>query len=171
LVKRAFAAAKGLQGFRLVHFAVLGDHIHLIAEVDSAARLSKAVQKITISLARLLNLDGVRTAGGTLARTGTPLRERRGWIGKVFKDRYHVHHLVSPSEMTAALNYVLHNARQHYGRFDAALCRVRRENGTIETFAIDFFTSFACQFAQKDPWRPMARGFLLNRALRTQNFR
>jgi REP element-mobilizing transposase RayT len=170
LVKRAFTAHQELPGFRIVHFAVLGDHIHLVCEADSANALSSAVQKITISLARLLNLDGIREAGGTLERRGTPLRERAGWIGKIFRDRYHVHHLASPTEIAKALRYVLNNAFQHYGRIDAFRCKTRLPDGRFDVICVDAFTSFAHQYAVSDPWKPNARGFLLRRAIHAQRY-
>jgi REP element-mobilizing transposase RayT len=74
LVKRAFAAAQfgssaeSPLGFRLIHFAVLGDHVHLLAEADSAQALTKGVQKITISMARLINVDRVRLPAAPLTR-------------------------------------------------------------------------------------------------------
>ena len=54
-LERDKAQAEKQPGFRLVHFAVLGDHMHLLCEADSAQWLSKGLQKITVSLARLLN--------------------------------------------------------------------------------------------------------------------
>ena len=170
LVKRSLVARKELPGFRIVHFAVLGNHLHLLCETDSAECLAKAIQKLSISLARLLNLDGVRDAGGSLERGGRPLRERGGWIGKIFQDRYHVHHLASPTEMSRALHYILNNALQHYGRFDGHRCLVLMPNGRIEPIMLDAFTSFAHQYAFTDPWKPAARGYPLNRALRQQRF-
>ena len=55
--------------------------------------VSKGVQKITVSLARLLNADGVRMNGGSLNPRAGGFRTRTGWIGKIFSERYHAHYL------------------------------------------------------------------------------
>jgi hypothetical protein len=39
----------------------------------------------------------------------------KGWIGKVFRDRYHSHVLKTFSEMQRAIEYVLRNAEKHIG--------------------------------------------------------
>src|SRR5882757_3482078 len=49
-----------VEGFRLAHFAVLGDHIHLVVEADSKRALSRGMQKLTMSLSRRLNALSVR---------------------------------------------------------------------------------------------------------------
>ena len=83
LVKRAFAqggvgtSAANPFGFRLIHYAVLGDHIHALCEADSAAALARGIQKISISLARLINTEGVREAGGSLNPRAGAFRDRK----------------------------------------------------------------------------------------------
>ena len=85
-------------GFRLVHFSVQRDHLHLIIETDARSQLSRAMQKLMISIARRLNvLWG----------------EGKRWIGRIFKERYHEHVLRTPTEVRWALVYVLHNGAKH----------------------------------------------------------
>ena len=79
---------------RLVHFSVQGNHLHLIVEAKSREVLSKAMQGLTIRIAKRLNR----------------LWER---AGRVFADRYHDHVLKTPTEVRNALSYVLNNARKH----------------------------------------------------------
>src|SRR6201994_3864100 len=89
--------AKG-EGFRLVHFSVQLDHIHLLLEADSKPRLSAAMQKLNISIARRLKAlwnDGARS------------------VGRIFKERYHARVLKTPREARNALVYVMHNAAKH----------------------------------------------------------
>ncbi len=147
-------------GFRVIHFAVNEDHIHLICEADSTQWLSKGVQKISIALARLLNNDGIRERGGSLLREGAPLSEREGWIGKVFADRYYTHHLKSSAEIKEALDYVLTSARKKYGKIEGVKHKIG--NKTVE---LDAYTSFAEEHASEDPWKPHARGAMLIKAL------
>ena len=94
-VERTLEAAKDRLGVRVVHFAVLGNHLHLIVEADGSAALSRGMQGMTIRLAKALNLA---------------LRRR----GRVFADHYHSRPLKTPSEVANAVRYVLNNAAQHF---------------------------------------------------------
>lgn len=85
------------RGFRVVHFALQGDHLHFIVEADETRALSEGMQGLTVRLAKGLNrLMGKR--------------------GKVFADRYHAHALRTPTEVRNALAYVLLNHRSHMAR-------------------------------------------------------
>jgi REP element-mobilizing transposase RayT len=81
-------------GFRLCHYVVMGNHLHLVAEADDERCLARGLQGLTIRLAKRLN----RAAG------------RRG---RFFADRYHAHILRTPTEVHRALSYVLLNLRKH----------------------------------------------------------
>jgi REP element-mobilizing transposase RayT len=93
------ALARGQQrfGFRLVHFSVQSNHLHLIAEARDERALSRGMQGLSVRLARAVN----RTFG------------RRG---RVFADRYHARALKTPRAVHFALRYVLLNARKHAQR-------------------------------------------------------
>src|SRR5258708_462427 len=93
-IQRAFDAAKDKFGFRLNHFSVQGNHIHLIGEAQDRLALAKAVQALSVRIARALN----------------KVMQRRG---KVFADRYHAHVLRTPTEVRHALRYVLGNFEKH----------------------------------------------------------
>ena len=93
----AFAAgcARNLAGtFRLCHYAVLNDHLHLLCEAEGRAALARGLQGLLIRIARALN----------------KLWQRRG---RVFADRYHDHILKSPREVRNALRYLFGNGRKH----------------------------------------------------------
>ncbi|MBK8100271.1 MAG: transposase [Planctomycetes bacterium] len=105
---RGSAAAAG--AFRLCHYAVLNDHLHLIVEAKDRLTLSRGLQGLLIRIARKLN----------------KLWSRKG---KVFADRYHDHILKSPRETRNALRYVLQNARHH-----AAKGRMVDASAPIDTF-------------------------------------
>jgi REP-associated tyrosine transposase len=82
------------EGFRLVHFSVQSNHMHLLVEGGCRTSLSRGLQGLAVRMARALN---------------------RLWrrIGSVFADRYHDRILRSPTEVWNALRYVLCNARKH----------------------------------------------------------
>jgi REP element-mobilizing transposase RayT len=95
-VRACFAASRGLRGTRLVEFAVLGTHLHLVIEAESSDALSRGMQGLCVRLARSLNR----------------LLQRKG---SLFNDHYHSHLLKTPAEVAHALRYVLDNAEKHYG--------------------------------------------------------
>ncbi len=97
-VAAAFRKFALSDGFRLVHFSVQHDHIHFLIEADSKPRLSAAMQKLCISIARRLNLLW---------------GEGKTWIGRIFNQRYHAHLLKTPTEVRNAIVYVLANAVKH----------------------------------------------------------
>jgi REP element-mobilizing transposase RayT len=93
-VRSALADARDRFGFRLVHFSVQRDHLHLLAEANDRHALSRGMQGLAIRVAKAVNRR--------LRRHGT-----------VFGDRYHAHALRTPRETRSALRYVLSNVRKH----------------------------------------------------------
>jgi REP element-mobilizing transposase RayT len=93
-IESALAQACQRFGFRLVHFSVQRDHIHLIVEAVDRRALRRGMQGLSIRVARALNK--------ALARRG-----------KVFSDRYHAKPLTSPRQVRNSLRYVLNNFRRH----------------------------------------------------------
>jgi REP element-mobilizing transposase RayT len=93
----AFARAAERPDFRLVHYCVQKNHIHLLVEARDHAALGRGMQGLSIRVAKRLNL----------------LWQRRG---SVFADRYHGRILRTPAETRAALSYVLCNTRRHTPR-------------------------------------------------------
>jgi hypothetical protein len=83
--------------FRLLHFSMQLDHLHLIVEATDARALSSGVRSVAIRVARYVN--------DLLARHG-PL-----WA-----DRWHGRALKTPREVRNALVYVLANFRKHARR-------------------------------------------------------
>jgi putative transposase len=93
-LRRAFAGGCERPGFRLVHFSVQGNHVHLIAEGDDRRSFVRGIRGLGVRVARALNR----------------LWRRRG---AVLGDRPHEHVLRTPLEVRRALVYVLQNARKH----------------------------------------------------------
>jgi REP element-mobilizing transposase RayT len=96
-VRDALVAGANRFGMRLVEFAVLSNHLHLVCEAEDERSLARGMKGLCVRIARALN---------------------RLWnrVGSVFSDRYHAHVLKTPREVRNALNYVLHNAAKHGAR-------------------------------------------------------
>jgi hypothetical protein len=80
--------------FRVVHFSVQTDHVHLIVEADSGDALRRGLNSLNCRAARALN---------------------RAWqrSGPIWGDRYHARALATPREVRNGLVYVLLNFRKH----------------------------------------------------------
>ena len=87
-------AAENRKGFRLVHYSIQGNHLHLICEGDDTEKLSRGVQRVASRMARRLN-------------------ERFGRRGKFFRERFHSQVIRGPKQMRNALRYVLLNLHKH----------------------------------------------------------
>ena len=94
LVRALFCETCEQRRFRIIHYAVLHNHVHLVVEASDRAHMTAGMRRVCIRLARRLN----RALG------------RRG---PVLADRYHEVHLGSPNQVRNALAYVLCNARRH----------------------------------------------------------
>jgi REP element-mobilizing transposase RayT len=101
-LRASFSAGCNRAGFRLVHYSVQSNHLHMIVESTNGTSLSRGVQGLLIRIARTLNRLWSRS-------------------GKVFADRYHDRILRTPREVRHALAYVLNNARRHGVRLKLAI--------------------------------------------------
>jgi REP element-mobilizing transposase RayT len=92
--------------FRITHYSVQADHVHLIVEADDHAYgdggLSRGMRSFIIRIA---------------LRVNELLGRKRG---RVWGDRYHRRELTTPSEVRNALVYVLANHLKH-GELDVGL--------------------------------------------------
>jgi len=93
----ALRGVLGRPGFRVVHFSIQGNHLHLVVEADDAKALA----------------TGMRALSGRIAVGLNKLMGRRG---PVFSDRYHAHVLRAPAEVRNAIAYVLGNFASHASR-------------------------------------------------------
>ena len=80
--------------FRLVHYSIQADHLHLIVEASSSPDLGR----------------GMKSIGARVARAVNRVFAHRG---PVLADRYHRRVLRTPREVRNALAYVLLNVRKH----------------------------------------------------------
>jgi len=95
LLKRSIAETRR-EDFRIVHYSVQHDHVHLIVEADDQKALSTGMRSFAIRASKRVNRDGLR-------------RKR----GAVWGDRYHRRDLPSPTEVRYSLVYVLANGVKH----------------------------------------------------------
>jgi putative transposase len=91
------------EGFRIAHYSVQADHVHMIVEAEHATTLTNGMRSFAVRVA-------VRINKRVLGR-------RRG---RVWGDRYHRRDLTSPRQVRNTLVYVLANHLKH-GETDAGL--------------------------------------------------
>jgi hypothetical protein len=92
LEKSLWAASR--PRYRVVHYSLQADHVHLVVEAADRTALSRGTQGLCIRLARALNRVVRRH-------------------GKVWADRFHARELRSPREVRAGIVYVLMNHKKH----------------------------------------------------------
>jgi putative transposase len=80
--------------FRVAHYSVQENHVHLIVEAEDRASLSSGVRGLMVRVARRVNRVLFR-------------------CGKFWADRWHGRALASPREVRNALIYVLQNRIKH----------------------------------------------------------
>ena len=93
---RAGLAAASRDTFRVAHFSVQSNHVHVLVEAESTESLSRGMRGLAIRVAKAVNR----------------VLSRRG---RVWADRFHARALSTPREVRRALIYVLMNFRKHTG--------------------------------------------------------
>jgi len=94
LLLRSFRAGRDRFGFRLNHYSVQTNHVHMIVEAEDSRSLTRGMQGLQIRMAKALNKLWRRA-------------------GRVFADRFHNRILRTPREVRNVLAYVLNNGRRH----------------------------------------------------------
>ena len=87
---RAFWGGANRFGFRLVHYSVQGNHLHLLVEAKNERSLSRGMNGLGVRVAKGLN---------------RVMRRH----GRVLDDRYHAHILRTPTEARRARRYFQQN--------------------------------------------------------------
>jgi REP element-mobilizing transposase RayT len=95
--ERSMRAVRERSRFRVVHYTLQSDHIHLIVEASSGRDLA----------------SGMKSIG---ARVAHAVGRVFGLRGRVLADRFHLHVLRSPREVRNSIAYVLLNARRHLAK-------------------------------------------------------
>jgi REP element-mobilizing transposase RayT len=93
-LERRFRSNAEQDGFRIVHYSIQHDHIHLLVEANDRSALA----------------SGMKSVGALVARAVNRIHNRRG---SVVDGRFHHRPLATPREVRSALAYVLLNARKH----------------------------------------------------------
>jgi hypothetical protein len=93
-VQRSFAQAAERGSFRVVHFSLQRDHVHLLVEAKGQLALGRGMMSISARIARAVH-------------RAFELR------GRVLDDRYHHRVLRTPREVRNVLVYLLQNFRKH----------------------------------------------------------
>jgi REP element-mobilizing transposase RayT len=104
-LERSWREVRGRARFRIVHYSVQGNHVHLLVEAASAQDLACGLKSVVARFARSVNRVFRRA-------------------GQVLADRSHVHVLRTPREVRNAIAYVLLNARRHLAKAGRALPRI-----------------------------------------------
>ncbi len=103
--RTSLSAACVRHGFRVVHYSIQRDHLHLLVEAQTNHAIT----------------CGMKSVGARIGKLVNRLFERSG---KVLDGRYHVRPLSTPLEVRRALRYVLLNHRHH------AAQRIRRASSS-----------------------------------------
>ena len=96
LVEECFQKAMERDGFRIVHWSMMGNHFHVIVEAACRSSLTAGVKGLKVRLARALNRFFDRK-------------------GKVFADRCFEEVLRCAAQVKRCVRYVLENAKRHAG--------------------------------------------------------
>lgn len=118
--KKSAANAKTF-GFYVVHFSLLSNHIHMIVEARGNRCLAQGMRSLAGRFAKRIRLvHKAREASFAQKRLGPirelenePVRKEMPITYPIFKGRYHLHVLKTPTEMKRALEYVLLNQAKH----------------------------------------------------------
>ena len=93
-VRAALVQGAARAGFRLIHFSVQGNHLHLVVEAVDQVALSRGMQGLAVRIARAVTRAADRT-------------------GPLFADHYFARELETPAEVRRAVRYLLDNRMLH----------------------------------------------------------
>jgi REP element-mobilizing transposase RayT len=96
-VRRTLALACERGEFRVAHYSIQRDHVHMIVEAHGREALARGMKSVAARLARAVNRVFARS-------------------GPVLDGRFHHRVLRTPREVRSALAYVLLNARRHFAK-------------------------------------------------------
>ncbi len=94
-LRASLRLARERRGFRVAHYSVQRNHLHLLVEAAGKEALGRGMKGISARVAR--------AAQRVLGRSGP-----------ILHGRYHLRVLRTPREVRSALSYVLLNARKHW---------------------------------------------------------
>ena len=98
ILRRIFCRNCRGRAFRIVHYSVEKDHIHLIVEAANRAEMSRGMRSVNVSIGK---------------RVKAALKKAGREVEHVIADRYHERHLTNPRQARSSLGYVVNNHRHH----------------------------------------------------------
>ncbi|MBC8074304.1 MAG: hypothetical protein IAG13_38650 [Deltaproteobacteria bacterium] len=143
-------AMRELAGFRIVHYSVMTNHLHLLIEADARESFEAGMRGFTTRLGLRLNR----------------LFHRRG---RLIEHRYHARALTTPRAVHTSLQYVLCNMRKHAAqagqRFASEWIDTRSsarafdgwDRVEVSSAAADVGVSQACTWLLRVGWRRWGR--------------
>ncbi|MBI2389520.1 MAG: transposase [Deltaproteobacteria bacterium] len=147
-ILEAFRGVRRRPGFRVTHFSVQGNHLHLIAEASERRAMSNGLRALLIRIARALN--GVMHARGSR-----------------FADRYHESVLRTASSVRRCLRYVLENHARHLTKLGKGHLAAPVDRFSSAAWFDGFRPGVALPPAIGDPPVTSPRSSLLSHAWRT----
>jgi REP element-mobilizing transposase RayT len=123
--RRSLVVACERGEFRVVHYSIQRDHVHMIVEARGREALARGMKSIAARLARAVNRVFSRS-------------------GPVLDGRFHHRVLRTPREVRNALAYVLLNARRHFAK---------RSGGRRPPVRLDVASSARWFDGWKQAWR------------------
>src|SRR5262245_19428560 len=91
---RSAIASASTDRFRVIHFSVQADHVHVVVEASDGRALALGIRALVVRMARAINRVTHRA-------------------GPVWGDRYHARELRTPKEVRNGIVYVLQNWKKH----------------------------------------------------------
>jgi putative transposase len=117
-ISSALRAVQKRDGFRITHFSVQGNHVHLIVEADDRPALTNGMRALLIRVAHSLNrLMGTR--------------------GRLYEDRYYETIVTSRRQMQVVIRYVLENHAKH-------MRQIGKDAAPIDRFSSAVCTELVC---------------------------
>lgn len=111
--------------FRIVHFSVQQNHVHLIVEANDKPALRRGAAGLAVRAARAIN-------------------RAMGRRGAVWSERYHVRAMKTPRQVRNTLVYVLFNFKKHHPE-------TGRAGGTDPCSSAQWFDGFLDDHARYGP--------------------
>ena len=127
-LRESFRQACERDDFRLVHYSVQDEHLHLIVEAEDSNALGRGMMSISSRVAHVV-------------------KRAFGIKGSVLDGPYHCRLLRSPKEVWRALRYVLLNVRKHW----------KQRNGKAPPLRLDEASSGRWFDGWKSCWNTVAR--------------
>jgi REP element-mobilizing transposase RayT len=138
IIREAMIAANAKIRFRITHYSVQGNHLHMMVEADDKYALSRAMRSLSIRIAKRLN---------------ALMKER----GVRIPTRYHMSVTKTAQDVRLALRYILNNYRRH-----AADWGEECPPGWVDPYSSGPWFKYWCRptAASRDPCPMLASGIV-----------